>query len=528
MKVFLSYTAKDLLEHADAAARVVRRMEHVAIDHREWVASGFPSVDECRERVRECDVLVVLVAHRYGWVPSEEQRGDGERSITWLEVDEARRAGLQVLPFVVDEDSVWPVKQIEGLHDPLVLDRLERFKEVLRSSVCSFFSTPQSLEAALGPALHSAQQRVGRAPAGMEADRHSSPDDVTAYLKHLEQSLRRVSLLGFGEQFQVTLPIDELYVPLRASVPRSFMSAGDDEAAVRKAPKHADHLESDVALSDAFRKADELDLRGVVLLGDPGSGKTTAARQIAWQCADAIQGPASLGLAPGAVPVLLRLRKLRSTQDGLDALLRQEVSSIKLSDGANLGDCLLGCDALVWILDGLDEVADAKLRGKVSTWIRAAIEQRPNDRFVVTSRYAGYEGDALLGPGFLDMRVQQLDEEQQREFVTRWYRTVERSVRGAHAEAFAIAAQRTAELTAVLAGPDFRARRLASMVANPLLLSILCVVHRKDLDLPRRRADLYDKCLDVFLESWRHEWRKSWGRDSFDAGVARLVLQPIA
>lgn len=65
-------------------------------------------------------------------------------------------------------------------------------------------------------------------------------------------------------------------------------------------------------------------------------------------------------------------------------------------------------------------------------------------------------------------------------------------------------------------------------MANPLLLSILCLVHRKDVDLPKRRADLYKKCVDVLIESWRHEWRKEQGRDTLDPGIAAMVVEPLA
>jgi len=138
-RVFISYTGDDLRSHADVVADVVRKLEWVAIDHRDWVSSGNPSVEECRRQVESCGVLVVLVAHRYGWVPPIEEGGDGESSITWLEVKHARSKQIPVLPFLIDEDAPWNPNLIEGYGDPVAKGRLDRFKAELKRGVAGFF-----------------------------------------------------------------------------------------------------------------------------------------------------------------------------------------------------------------------------------------------------------------------------------------------------------------------------------------------------------------------------------------------------
>ena len=51
--------------------------------------------------------MVVIVAHRYGWVPDEQQGAEG-KSITWLECDEAHRCAKELLIFLVDQKHPWP------------------------------------------------------------------------------------------------------------------------------------------------------------------------------------------------------------------------------------------------------------------------------------------------------------------------------------------------------------------------------------------------------------------------------------
>ena len=60
--------------------------------HENWPATGGLPLDECLKRVSKADVLVVIIAHRYGWVPPEQ--GVGEyKGITWLECEEAISEG---------------------------------------------------------------------------------------------------------------------------------------------------------------------------------------------------------------------------------------------------------------------------------------------------------------------------------------------------------------------------------------------------------------------------------------------------
>src|SRR5262249_14958486 len=161
MRVFISYTGEDLADHASVVADAIRRLEWVALDHRDWGASGQPSVSGCKRRVRGCDILVVLVAHRYGWVPSKDDDGDDTTSITWLEVKTAPASALQVLPYLIDPDASWPVKLIEGLQDRAILSRLEAFKADLRKGIAGFFGPdPASLERTLALDLMRAGEKV--------------------------------------------------------------------------------------------------------------------------------------------------------------------------------------------------------------------------------------------------------------------------------------------------------------------------------------------------------------------------------
>ena len=47
------------------------------------------------------------LGHRYGWVPSKAEGGDGFKSITWWEVEWALEAGKPVYAFLLDDQAKW-------------------------------------------------------------------------------------------------------------------------------------------------------------------------------------------------------------------------------------------------------------------------------------------------------------------------------------------------------------------------------------------------------------------------------------
>jgi len=113
--VFISSTSDDLKDHREQAAKAAaasgfstRMMEyHPSSGH-------VPSLAACLEKVAEAAVVVVLVAHRYGWVPNGPENPD-KKSITWLECDYARQVTKkEVLAFLVDPDHPWPAELREN------------------------------------------------------------------------------------------------------------------------------------------------------------------------------------------------------------------------------------------------------------------------------------------------------------------------------------------------------------------------------------------------------------------------------
>jgi hypothetical protein len=129
--VFLSSTAQDLGEHRLAVLGALGRLDGVTTVHQEsFGARGGETVAECTAMAREADVLVVVAAYRYGWVPTVEEGGDDDRSITRLEVDAAIDAGRRILVFLVDPEHPWALPKEQD--DPDAATSPARWAEVGR------------------------------------------------------------------------------------------------------------------------------------------------------------------------------------------------------------------------------------------------------------------------------------------------------------------------------------------------------------------------------------------------------------
>lgn len=108
-RVFVASTAEDLKGWRQAARDVVLDAHwHPDLLNEHGGADTRPTVQACRDTLASCDLVLLLVAFRRGWVPTVEEGGDGARSITALELAHAREHGIPVLAFMA-RDS-WPGK----------------------------------------------------------------------------------------------------------------------------------------------------------------------------------------------------------------------------------------------------------------------------------------------------------------------------------------------------------------------------------------------------------------------------------
>ncbi|MFO7567681.1 MAG: SUMF1/EgtB/PvdO family nonheme iron enzyme [Enhygromyxa sp.] len=347
------------------------------------------------------------------------------------------------------------------------------------------------------------------------------PELLDRYLEAIEGEHRSVKLLGFENRAGVLLKLDKIFVPVEAVIDRQIsgkeLLAGEDIAELRPG-------QETLSLARAFVRARQLDRRGLVLLGEPGAGKTTFLKQMLLQVAR--HGSGSVGLPNDVVPVFLPLRAIGDGETTLSDFVCAQLQDPIGDLGPDFGRKLCRRGKLLLLLDGLDEVADAKARERVARWIEQTRVYMPDSYMLVSCRYAGYTPEVSLKEDFLELHLRPLGGPQMRDFVRRWYAVIERELDTADPQRAAARAKAQADdLLEVLESPEFVAvARVHAMTRNPLLLTAICLVHRDHGRLPRTRGKLYRLCIDVLLARWR------LGRDGMQLEPEQVlaVLQPVA
>src|ERR1044071_7495336 len=110
MKVFLSSTAQDLEAYRRVADETILSLSQESVVMERFGPLPGTPVAECERLARESDVVVCIVAHRYGFVPEK-----GRGSITQREVEAAHKAGKDVLVWIVDDNYPWTEKKEQDL-----------------------------------------------------------------------------------------------------------------------------------------------------------------------------------------------------------------------------------------------------------------------------------------------------------------------------------------------------------------------------------------------------------------------------
>ena len=185
----------------------------------------------------------------------------------------------------------------------------------------------------------------------------------------------------------------------------------------------------------------------------------------------------------------------------------------------------------VVLLDGLDEVADPLQRGRTAEVVANIAIHYQGNRFVITSRERGYESEARqrLAPLCAECTIRDFDEADRTEFAHCWYAAVVTEREWDNETSRARAKNSAKDLLQAIAGDA----RITALASNPLLLSILALVHQRGVGLPQRRVDLYAECTEMLLGYWDQVRGGEAARDlasygGLDRQEKRALLEPVA
>lgn len=369
-------------------------------------------------------------------------------------------------------------------------------------------------------------------PSGPEQDKFS--DQERRYLQIMITTHQHLPVAGFETNLRIPIPLEKVYVTLKARLAELEHARGalDSPARKRGSVRHKTSASSVEPLTDtaqpdqtvsvqqALQFALQRDYDGLVLLGYPGAGKTTLTKYFLL-CFAGNKAEQQLGMPQPFLPILLSLRDIDPEQP-LTANILASLQKYRLDLSEEFFLHYLQEGRAILLLDGLDEVPTEKKRAQVSQWIHQQAHLAfPKCPVLVTSRFSGYRGEAILPGYYLRLEIQDYGMPEVQQFLENWLIGVETHVHEDN-DFWRNQAKSKAEnlFQRIEAAPALR-----ELAVNPLMLQIIALVHRDRGTLPERRVELYKECTDVLLE----RWDKAKGLEVLlSAAQARQLLQPIA
>jgi predicted NACHT family NTPase len=168
--------------------------------------------------------------------------------------------------------------------------------------------------------------------------------------------------------------------------------------------------------------------------------------------------------------------------------------------------------------DSLAERSRAERKAGRSGMGAAVGAGRGRNRHLVTCRTRAYQGRAQLGEGFTRANLVDFGPAEVEVFVRQWSRALRHVAPDDQGPAAAEAARYAEEpLGEIRTHPH-----ALPLTANPLMLTILAVVHWNRRKLPEQRADLYVKAIALRMFEDPKGVRKSLGR-----GEAAEAVRPL-
>ena len=361
------------------------------------------------------------------------------------------------------------------------------------------------------------------------------------YRQLVADQYRKHDVQGFVQvEKNVRLPLKDVYTEL-GLIPFNIKREKEQEEDVSDLLQSGDakRLEREKQQIDQRVSGMLEEQARLVILGEPGSGKTISLKFIAFMLTTGQLGAARLGLDAPYLPIYLRLAEFA------DALLKQQTLSLEAFLAQYLKDKYPGVPrqdeflqaalqngACMILLDGLDEVGDIgdrlvrgqTLRKTVLREVQSFTDQRCGEncknRIVVTSRLEGYHRGDLSDFAEAQLSPLRIPDEVEA-FLLRWF-TAYNHDHDPELTLESAAGQAKRKDVDPLMDSINRSDSIQLLATNPLLLTILAIIHQAmNTPLPNRRVELYKIVADTLIRNWRlsqtgHENRIRMNIDSSD------------
>lgn len=310
-------------------------------------------------------------------------------------------------------------------------------------------------------------------------------DNLSSHLRQVKNWAEEVS---FKDSFQAK-SINDIYVNLDLSlIPRRRQL--EDQ-------KHIQTIKFDALSLD----------KHIVILGQPGAGKTTSLKYLTYKMLFEEKTP--FNLVGYNYPILIKFRELDNIEEEhflLEKLIKIYGINIKHNDldkyeipkekfkkmykelSHSYIQKFIDSQRIILILDGFDELPNIEAKENAVKSIRLLSSSLDNSLIILTSRSSDYDYHIN---GTEEFEIAPLDEKQIKLFSEKW-----------------LGKKRLSDdfLEKVKASPFY------DTTIRPLTIAHLCAIYARKGDIPKKPKTVYKKLINLLLEEW--DFQRSVKRDS--------------
>ena len=338
------------------------------------------------------------------------------------------------------------------------------------------------------------------------------------YDQYLRNKFKYLELRGFSPKIsgkEVQMELLDIFVPLEINIDKSIVP----KILEKKVPLLQRSLELENPNDKEDKKKDPitsiLEHRSLVILGDPGSGKSTLMKYLAVKVTHL---RTSEDLFANIIPLYIRISDFADYFKKTKKTLYEFITEHYDKQYQHIFKEGFECSNLLLLMDGLDEITDTPLRIRVSEQVMDLIARYPYNRYSVTSRVVGYQ-ESKLGGDFRHFRLMPFGLDEIMLFSEQWYKCIAQHTDKDYT--------RAAEQANSLYSSISRSPSVIRLATNPLLMTIIAMIHYKGKKLPNKRVELYDVSTETFLEYWV-QLRMDDESQLKDKNEIMEILAPIA